>query len=85
MMHKKSSFPQRGRPEVWHKRNILLRCSVEHLTLLPGTEKSFAGTFRYNFVEHSYFGLTQDKQYQNTTCLVCNPPRAGSQHYTPIH
>ena len=41
MMHKKSSFPQRGRPEVWHKRNILLWCSVEHLYFTTWKKKKF--------------------------------------------
>ena len=55
MMHEKSSFPQRGRPEVWHKRNILLRCSVEHLYFTSWKKKSFAGTFRYIFVEQLFW------------------------------
>ena len=36
------------------------------------------------YVEHAYFGLTQNKQSKNTTCLVGNPQRKRNQHCTPI-
>ena len=46
MMHKNSSFPYWGRPEVRRKHNILLWCSVEHFCFTSWKKKKFRTNMR---------------------------------------